>query len=367
MARRDARLAAIRADHEALREALDDVVPRRRREGLLADVETRHVAAGDVDQRHRRVRVARVAHHESGIADVLHAQIAPIQLFHLAGGDLQRNGHVREAHADQRESGFLRLDRGRALAVKARIHEQELPHRRRALRDDAVLAAVDVDVARLVADVFHGRTRGAHLEVHVRERAVLRDVEAHRDRRGIPVLHLEVDVAHAAEERELRGVDDRRSGVGPVVREMDQVAAGAFLEARRVAREHEDGSRRSVAEQANALPDVHGLAQAIASRGDQHDAGAGRLLHAIDGPLQRVRIVAHAVRVRAERLASEVHRARIVRPDRVDRLGPGGTRPEHESGEQGGQRFHGVRDPGVDVAAGKTREDRRAVSCHNER
>jgi len=65
---------------------------------------------------------------------------------------------------------------------------------------------------------------------------------------GLPVLPLEVDVAHVAVERELGRVDDRRTRLRPVVREVHHVAAGTLLDARRVAAEHEDWAVPSVAD-----------------------------------------------------------------------------------------------------------------------
>ena len=145
-----------------------------------------------------------------------------------------------------------------------------------------------MDVAGLIADILDCCARCSDPKIHVRELAVLRDMEAHRDGRGISILQLEVDVAHATEEREFGGVDNRRSGIRPVVGKVDHVAAGAFLISRRVPSKHEDGSRGSVAEKTNALPDVNRLAQAIATLGNQQYAGARGLLHPVDGLLQRV-------------------------------------------------------------------------------
>ena len=94
----------------------------------------------------------------------------------------------------------------------------------------------------------------------MREFAVLRDVEAHRNRRRISVLQFEIDVAHATEERELGGIDDGFAGVRPVVGEVPHVATGAFLKSRRVFGKHEDWTRRSISQETNALPDVNRLA-----------------------------------------------------------------------------------------------------------
>ena len=195
-----------------------------------------------------------------------------------------------------------------------------------------------MDVARLVADILHGRARGSDAEVHVREFAVLRDVEAHRNRRRVSILQFEIDVAHATEERELGGIDDGSTGVRPVVGEVDHVAAGAFLKSRRVFGKHEDWTRRSISQETNALPDVDRLAQAIATLGNQQYAGPCRLLHAVDGSLKRVGIVTDAVCMRAECLRGEIHRARIGRSNWVERRGVSGARPEEEGRDESCER-----------------------------
>ena len=135
-----------------------------------------------------------VAGQERGLADVLHLEVPPVELLDFARRDLQGDGHVGEANAEERETSLHGVDRRGPLAVESRIHEHELPHRRGPLGDDAVLAAMDVDVARLISDVFHRGAGRADLKIHVREDAVLRDVETNCDGGGVAVLQFEVDV-----------------------------------------------------------------------------------------------------------------------------------------------------------------------------
>src|SRR6185436_18943671 len=82
VAHRDAFLPAIRPDHQALGEAIHDVVFG----GCLDDLakKTRHIRACDVDQGHRGVWVSGIAH-DYGLANVLHPQIPAIELLHFSG------------------------------------------------------------------------------------------------------------------------------------------------------------------------------------------------------------------------------------------------------------------------------------------
>ena len=78
------------------------------------------------------------------------------------------------------------------------------------------------------------------------------------------------------------------------------------------------------------------------------------LLHPVDGSLKRVGVVTDSVCMRAECLLGEIHRARIVRSNRVERPGVNGTRPEKDGRDESRQRsaraallleerFHGAR------------------------
>ena len=50
-----------------------------------------------------------------------------------------------------------------------------------------------------------------------------------------------------------------------------------------------------ISDEADSLPDVDGLAEPVASFGNQHDSLASRFLNAIDGLLQGVGIVGESV------------------------------------------------------------------------
>jgi hypothetical protein len=87
-------------------------------------------------------------------------------------------------------------DRRVALAVEGRVDQGELPGRRGLLGDDAVAAAVEVDVLHDVAGLVDAGEGRAQAEVHVAEEGVLGHAEPHRRRGRIAVADLDVDIAH---------------------------------------------------------------------------------------------------------------------------------------------------------------------------
>src|ERR1035441_6658721 len=117
-----------------------------------------------------------------------------------------------------------------------------------------------VDVACLIADVFERGAGGADLKIHVREHAVLRDVETNRDRGWVSVLYFEINVVHPAIEREFRRIHDRSTGLRAIVGEMNHIMPRSFLKTRRVAAKHEDRPLGAVTDQTDSLPDVNGFA-----------------------------------------------------------------------------------------------------------
>ena len=121
-------------------------------------------------------------------------------------------GTLLKVVVDQGEAGFVLENCGAALAVKGGIEQCELPAGGGAAGDDGVLAAVEVEVLGLVADVFERGHAGADVEVHVGEEAVLRDVKANADGAGIAFAEIEVDVADGGVEGAGVGVDDSDGG-----------------------------------------------------------------------------------------------------------------------------------------------------------
>ena len=103
--RDDADLAAVGADLQARRKALDDVVLARRRDLLerVAD-ELGHVRAGRVHQRDLMLEVLRVAELDASLGDVVEPQVAAVDLIRLIGRDFDRHRHVAKMAADTARS-----------------------------------------------------------------------------------------------------------------------------------------------------------------------------------------------------------------------------------------------------------------------
>ena len=68
----------------------------------------------------------------------------------------------------------------------------------------------------------------------------------------------------------------------------------------------------SKADQPDAFPHIHRLAQPVSPLGNEDYAIAGRLLHAIDRLLQRVRVIRDAIRLHAKIVLSQIHRIRVI-------------------------------------------------------
>ncbi len=171
-----------------------------------------------------------------------------------------------------------------------------------------------VNVARLIANRFEGGFAGAEFEVCVRDEAVLGDVEADGDGRGVTVTHLKVDVAEAAVEREFAGVRDGLAGWRTLVGVPEHVVVRAALEITGVCGQNEDRAMSAVANEANAGPDVDGVLDPVTSFGDEDDPMMCRFLKVIDRGLKGRALV----RVGAG--SAYIHGFRIVGTQCEDRL-----------------------------------------------
>src|SRR5258707_2259217 len=93
------------------------------------------------------------------------------------------------------------LDRRLTLAVEGRIKQSELPSRRGAACHNPILASIEVEVFPLIPDIVKGRHARANMEVHVRQEAVLSNVEANADRSRVALADLKVHIAHGGIKR----------------------------------------------------------------------------------------------------------------------------------------------------------------------
>jgi hypothetical protein len=97
---------------------------------------------------------------------------------------------------DQDKTGFVLADGGLALAFEAGIKQSKLPSRRWSASHNSIAAAEEVKVFSLISYVVKSRQARTDVEVHMREEAVLRYVEAYADRAGVSLSNLKIDVTH---------------------------------------------------------------------------------------------------------------------------------------------------------------------------
>ena len=246
-------------------------------------------------------------------------------------------GTLRKVWSDEREAGFVLADGGFALAFKGGIEQGELPSGRGLDGDDAVMAAVEVEVFGFVADVLERSEAGVDVEVHVGEEAVLRDMETDGDGGGIAVAEVEVDVAHGGVEGAGVGIDDSvrgrdRAGNGrprcigqvPVPVTAARTSAGeeehvadVVLITGCVVGKEKLRARCAVADDAHAGPDVDGAGDAVLPCRDEEDAFAVFLFDFVDGGLDGFAVVGDAVGVDREVVLREVDGGGVVELRRV--------------------------------------------------
>ena len=165
------------------------------------------------------------------------------------------------------------FDGSYGLVLEGGVEEGELPAGGGFAGDDAELAAEEVEILGLVADVVEGGEGGAGVEVHVGEEAVLGEVEADAYGRGVAVLDLEVDVTEGGVEGAGVGVGDggvgrdetgegrcltAGAGGGRTVAGEDDHVAHVVLVAGGVLAEDEGGAVDSVADKTDAGPQTRG-------------------------------------------------------------------------------------------------------------
>src|ERR1039458_6112675 len=221
------------------------------------------------------------------------------------------------------QSGFILADGGLTLAVERGIDEGELPGRRCLAGEDAVAAAVKMEVFGLVADILETGQAGSDLEIHVGEIAVLGHMESDSDGRLIIGAEFEIDIAHGGVKGAGAGIGEGRIGgngtggrrrkakctsrecraggaaVGPHAGEKEH-APDALLEPRGLVGKDEDGTLFAIADEAHAGPDVDGPGDAVAALRDKEDAFAGSFLDPVDGCLNGRAIVGIAVAANRE-------------------------------------------------------------------
>ena len=129
--------------------------------------EGRHVAEHRVLESDFGERALLLADDDGGSGDVLEARVLNPELVGIARVDIDGRRHVAEGVADEGQAGLMFADGGFALALEGRIDQRELPGGRGLFREDAVAAAVEVQILGLVADLVERGQAGADVEVHV--------------------------------------------------------------------------------------------------------------------------------------------------------------------------------------------------------
>ena len=173
----------------------------------------------------------------------------------------------------------------------------------------------------------------------------------HRDSPRVAVLDLDIDVGQRRVKRAGVGVGHRPAGrvriartpaaePGAAAREEDQLFfVRRVLIPRRVRGQQQQRPRRAVANHADAGPNVHRLAQAIAPFRKQHDPLSRGLLDPVDRLLQRRRVV----RARP----GDAHRLRVLKSLGVIRRRPHRQRRQQEDQCQDRGTGHAVKPMGT--------------------
>ena len=177
------------------------------------------------------------------------------------------------------------------------------------------------------------REAAAHAEIHVRQEAMLRVAAAHSNGARIFAQDFDIDVAHPGVKRSGSGVT--RPAVFAAAASRARTASGEehhvvfilrILIARSALPEHEHGPPGPVADQADRRPDVQGLGQPVAPGRNEDHAFAASLLDLVDGLLNGCGVVGRAVAAGA----AQIHRFRIVQPQRVIGCRPRSRGREHQ-------------------------------------
>src|ERR1700761_2345442 len=148
-----------------------------------------------------------------------------------------------------------------------------------------------VNIAGLIADRFESGFSRADFQICVRNKAVLRAVEADGHGRRVTIPQFEIDVAQAAVKREFAGVGNGLSRCRAFVGVPKHVVMRAALEIARVRRQNEHRAMRAITDEANSGPNVDGMLDAVMSFGNEEDAMVCRFLKVIDSGLKRGTLV----------------------------------------------------------------------------
>src|SRR5450432_23411 len=163
---------------------------------LAKTCKDRHLTADDALEINLGHPAVFIADQDGRAADVFKARVFYPKLVGILRVDRDGGGNIPELIVDQRQSRFILPDRRLALAVESRVDQRELPGSRWLARQDAISAAVKMQILSLVPYIVESRQAGSNLEIHVGQIPVLGDVKTNSDGRGVVAADLEIDIAH---------------------------------------------------------------------------------------------------------------------------------------------------------------------------
>ena len=305
--------------------------------GLLAGAEVfdQHgdLAADNVAQGHVGVGIVLGCDDDGRTGDVLEAAVLHEDAVVEAFLDLIDGRDILRLEVDDRQTGFLGVDGGLALAFEIAVGHHDLPARGGLGREDAVFTADEGDVLHLVADIEKTGLALADVDRHVADETVLGEVGAQGDCLRVAVFDADVDVGHATVEGAGSGVTDAVLVRDDTAGEPEHVFAlalvvGMFVgETGGVLGKDEFRTFLAVADHADGTRDVDGAADAVFAFGNEEDTECLFRLDAVDGCLKRLGDIGLAVGGDAgEVLRGEKQGLGIIRLLGVDRLLLDGTR-----------------------------------------
>ena len=305
-----AHMAQVR-HHEAIGEGGDLVgrpLARDRAAAVAEASEDRAVLRQRIFETDLREDILLVGDDDAGAADILEPDILAPQRVAIAAIHFYADGRVADGDIDHRQVDLMLTNGGVALPVEGRIDQRELPGGRGLFRDDAIAAALEMDILDDVAGLIDAGEAIPQPELHMAEKGMLRHAEAHARRGRIAGADLYVDVAHRRIEGARIGVahhlvarHDGRHGHRHVADAILVAAAKddhrryALLETRRVRAQQDDRTRRADAIDAHAGGHDEGAADAIGARRQEDHAMARLVARAVERLLDRIAVVGAAV------------------------------------------------------------------------
>ena len=133
---------------------------------------------------------------DAGLRHIFEPDILAPEAVAVAAVDLDPDRRVPDRDIDEGEVDLMLADRRVALAVECRIEQGKLPGGRGLFGDDAVSAALKMDILDHVAGLIDAGKGGAETEFHMAQESMLGHAEAHAGGGRIARADLDIDIAH---------------------------------------------------------------------------------------------------------------------------------------------------------------------------